>query len=194
MNISWWGKTFFLVSVQKNRSPNIELAIEPFSTPELKIRADIVVERKGADSTIKGKRFTISGPGEYEVEGIFVQNIDDSFYLIEAEGIILCHLGSYAQKEISADYLEIMNQADILIIPIEESKGLDSKTAAHLVLEIEPKIVLPVNSQKGKENGVANFLKEMGIKDQATIPKLNIKEKELSAKQGIEVIVLDVKS
>jgi len=194
MNISWGGKTFFLVSVQKNKNANIELAIEPFNDKEIKTKMDIVIEKKGTNPTIKGKSFTVSGPGEYEIEGVFIQNVDDFFYLIEAEGIVLCHLGNYVQKEVSADYLEIMNKADILIIPIEESNGLDSKTAVKLVREIEPKIVLPVNSGKEKENGVANFLKEMGIKDQGAISKLNIKGKEFLSKEGMEVVILDAKS
>lgn len=206
MNIIWHGQSFFRISVQKDRNSNIELAVEPFDKEgdlkAPKMKADIVIERESKSPNIEGNYFSISRPGEYEIGGVFIQRVpyskEKSFYLIEAEGISICHLGNYDQKDIDAEHLDMMSKTDILMIPVGGRGTLDSKEAAKLVSQIEPKIVIPMNYKipglKDKIEGVDEFLKVMGINSKEEFPKLNVKEKDLLTKEGTEVIILSTKS
>lgn len=202
MNIVWYGQSFFRISTQKDKNSNIELAVEPFDKKGdikvPKIKANIVIEKEGEGYDIGGDYFTISRPGEYEIGGVFIQEVsysrEGSFYLIETEGINICHLGNYNQKEIATDYLDMMSKTDILMIPVGGCETLNSKEAAKLVSQIEPKIVIPMDYKipglKDKAEDLKEFLKVMGIDSKEAIFKLNIKKKDLLMKEGTEVIIL----
>ncbi len=210
MNIVWYGQSFFRVSAQKDRNSNIELAIEPFSKEgdikAPKIKADVVIEKEGKSqsdlSNIEGDYFSISDPGEYEIGGVFIQKVsysrDKSFYLIEAEGIKICHLGSFDRKEVEGEYLDMISKTDILMIPVGGSVTINSKEAAKLSSQIEPKIVIPMNYRisglKEKMESAEEFLKVMGVGSKEKIPKLSVKERDFPSKEGMEVVVLSAKS
>ena len=80
------------------------------------------------------------------------------------------------------------------MIPVGGCETLDSKEAAKLVSQIEPKIVIPMDYKipgfKDKTEDLKEFLKVMGIDSKEAIFKLNIKKKDLLMKEGTEVIIL----
>lgn len=209
MNIIWHGQSFFRISFQKDKNSGIEVAVEPFGKEgdlkAPKMKADIVVEKEGKSGplNIEGKPFMISNAGEYEIGGVFVQRVSyspgKSFSLIESEGIKVCHLGGdFDQKDLDAEFMDMMSKTDVLMIPVGGNGRLDSKEAAKMVSQIEPKIVIPMSFKiagtKEKLEDVNEFLKVMGVDSKEEVPKLNIKEKDLPAKEGIEVVVLSPKS
>lgn len=121
--------------------------------------------------------FFIDGPGEYEIKDIFLQGIpagpQNTIYTIEAEGIRLCYLGNFDQKELTPDQLDKLGDTDILMVPAQMAK---------IVSQIEPRIVIPMGE------GVNKFLKEMGRKSVQSQPKLLIKKKDLP--QEMKIVVL----
>ncbi|MBI2041933.1 MAG: MBL fold metallo-hydrolase [Candidatus Nealsonbacteria bacterium] len=170
-------------------------------------------------SNIKGvasSPFLIKGPGEYEIKDIFVKGIpsyhdekpasaeavagkegkervQNTIYAIEAEGIKLCHLGDFGQKELTSEQIEQIGDVDILMVPVGGTFTLDAKGAAKVVSQIEPRIVIPMHyylpKLKIKIDGLEPFLKEMGQKSAEAQPKLLIKKKDFVAEET-KVVVL----
>lgn len=193
MNITWNGGTSFNLNTQKDKNSNIiDIAIEPVNS---KNKENIILLKsdKIATGQLKAgtKPFLISGPGEYEIGGVFVQSIDTQtkkpFYLIESEEITVCYISSLKQEDVNLE----LNNIDILIIDINGSSSDRAKEAAKIVAQVEPKIVIPMGYNNSKQ--LDEFLKVMGIEKQEEIPKLNIKNKDLSSREGVEVVILSSK-
>lgn len=209
MNIIWYGQSCFKII-----SNSLVIVTDPFdksiglSPP--RIQAEIVtISHPHYDhnniSAISGSPFIIDGPGEYEIKGTSIFGIlsfHDSeegrerglniIYLIETEGIKICHLGDFGQNQFSDQQLEAINQVDILFIPVGGKYTIGAPLASSLVSQIEPKIVIPMHYQlpglKIDLDKVDKFLKEMGLSQKEPVDKLTIKKKNLP--QETEVIVM----
>ena len=79
---------------------------------------------------------TVDGPGEYEMEDVFVTGVrtflDDertekkqfnTAFLFELDGFVICHLGDIG-KVPNSEQIEQLAQADILLLPIGGGNGL----------------------------------------------------------------------
>ena len=110
MQITWYGHSCFRL-----RSRGGTVVTDPYGDDIgyrlPRIRADIVtVTHEHPDhanvKALKGKPKVINGPGEYEIEGIFVigipgryqdtptqPGIRNTMYLFDLEGVTVCHLG-----------------------------------------------------------------------------------------------------
>ncbi len=208
MNIFWYGESYFRVSVQKEKSETVEVVIEPFGKDiglkRPKIKADILIEKEGVKyDNVDGKPFIISNPGEYEIGGVFIQKTSyapsRSFTFIEAEEIRVCHLGGdFDDKDIASEYIETISEADILMVPVGGQGSLDHKGAAAIIAQTEPKMVIPMNygliGSKVKRDDIKDFLKVMGVDKKEELPKLNIKERDLAGREGIEIVELNSKA
>ena len=206
MNIIWKGQSCFQITTSSGKDSQVSVFVDPF--PENiglrvpKIEADIMLANKDGDSVAKsvsGNSFLISGPGEYEVKEVFVQGISSSdnssvIYTIEAEGIRICHLGNFSQKELDPDQIDKIGEIDILMIPVGGGNSISSKEAMKIMSQIEPSIVIPMEYQipklKLKLEGLDKFLKTMGIKKIDALPKLSIKKKDIVAEEA-KIIVLE---
>jgi len=121
-------------------------------------------------------------------------------YIIEVEGISLCHLDSVGKEEIDS-ILDQIGKVDILMVPVGgphkdgniEIHTLNAEQAVNIVGEIEPRIVIPmyykIPKLEVKLDDVDKFLKAMGAQKTEVLPKLNIKKKDLP-NDGTKVILL----
>ncbi len=218
MQISWKGQACFYMVVSRGKDSQVKLVVDPFgeatglSLPSME--ADVVLvthdhedhnNRKG----VRGEPFVISNPGEYEVKGVFVRGIpsfhDDvlgkergqnTLYAIEGEGIKICHLGDFGQKELTPTQMEAIGDVDILLIPVGGVYTINGKEAQKVIGQLEPKIVIPMHyalpKLKYKLNSVDDFLHTMGAKKVEPQEKLVIKEKDLAAeREETEIVVLN---
>ncbi len=205
MNITWHGDSFFEIVSQKEKNNNVNIAIDCFSKSK-QTKADILILSDKSDfSNSEAKNcFMISSPGEYEVKDVFVKGIpqknNKTFYFIEAEGITLCHMGSFSEKELSPQQQEEINNVDILMIPTGGGSLLNSKEANQIISQVEPKIIIPMNyktkesSSKEKLETIDEFLKVMGVKNgEEKLPRLNIKAKDISSSEKTKIIILEHK-
>ncbi|MDO8600586.1 MAG: MBL fold metallo-hydrolase [bacterium] len=210
MVITWYGQSCF-----KLQSGELVGVIDPFGkeiglTPP-RFRADFLLithphfDHANKD-TIPESPFCIEGPGEYEVKGVTVRGIQtyhdasegkerglNTIYMIEMEGIKICHLGDFGEKEIRDETLEKIGDVDILLVPVGGHYTTDGEEAAKVVNKIEPRIVIPmhykISGLKVNLDSAEKFLKEMGAKGVDAEEKLVIKEKDLPQEET-RVIVL----
>ena len=216
MNIIWYGQSCFQISSSQGKNNHVSIIIDPFGGDiglklPRKLEADIVlVSHDHFDhnniKAVSGSPLVIKGPGEYDAKGVFIQGIsgyhDNSqgaergnvtIYIIEAEGMRICHLGDLGQKELSSDQLEKIGEVDILIIPVGGVYTIDADEAIKIMAQVEPKITIPMHYQtpklKIKLGGIDKFLKALGMKSLEPLPKLSIKKKDISSEEA-KIIVL----
>ncbi len=223
MQLSWKGQAcFHIIIAQRNGHEQVRLVIDPYDSsiglrmPSLE--ADIVLSThdhadhnnikgvKGPASPQGGDAFVITGPGEYEIKGVSIQGIssfhDDvegkergknTIYVIEAEGIRVCHVGDLGQSELTSEQVERMGNVDILFVPVGGVYTVGAKAAAQIVNQIEPRIVIPMHyflpNLRFKLEKVDAFLKEMGVKNAEPQAKLTLKVRDFISEET-KVILL----
>jgi hypothetical protein len=142
--------------------------------------------------------FVINGPGEYEIDGIFVYGFasegDDgqinTIFTTEIEGIRVCHLGALANPSLDPKTIEDIGGVDVLFVPIAGGPVLSPKDAAKLATSFEPKIVIPVMTEgKEGEEALKAFAKEIGGSIDSRVDKLTLKRKDIEGKED-KVIIL----
>ncbi|HMS93351.1 MAG TPA: MBL fold metallo-hydrolase [Candidatus Saccharibacteria bacterium] len=143
----------------------------------------------------------LEGPGEYEVSDFSIRGIPavrhldaeggpllSTMYRIEVGGVSVAVLGNIASK-LSEDQLEGIGVVDMVIIPVGGGGyTLDATSAASLVRQIEPKVVVPVHyadatlKYEVPQDTLETFTKELGapieetakykVKSSASIPEV----------------------
>ena len=217
MQIIWKGQACFHITTQRGKQDQVKILIDPFED-SLGLRlppqeADIVlVTHSHFDhnnvKAAKGDPFVIDSPGEYEAKGVFVQGIktfhDDvqgkerglnTVYTLSTEGITLCHMGDFGQKELTPEQVEQIGQVHVLMIPVGGTYTISGKEAGKIISQIEPAMVIPMHyalpKVKAKLAPVSEFLQAMGKKDLQAQTKLILKEKDVEReKEEAEIVVL----
>ena len=213
MKIIWHGQSCFRI-VTKDTT----IITDPFGK-EIGLKpphfeADIViVSHDHPDhnniSALRGTPFVVDSPGEYDLKGVFVWGIDsfhdakegkerglNTIFIIEAEGMRLCHLGDFGQRELTDEQLEKIGEIDILMIPVGGVYTINSEEAAGVINQIEPKIVIPMHYKilglNIKLQGVDAFLKEIGTEEKQVVEQLVIKKNDLPKEEEMKVIVMKI--
>lgn len=134
---------------------------------EAKARADIVLSPKllpsenGYPLPKEGEPFLIPGPGEYEIKGVkirgFVAN-KTPFYLIQMEKISIAFLNGLT-RALSDEEINKLGLVDILLTPTAGGGDFGPGKAAEMITQLEPKIIIPIASDKVS---LETFLKELG--------------------------------
>ena len=189
------------------------LAFNPISKDSklktAKFGADVVLssinhpDMNGADQVTFGEKkpFSITGPGEYEVKGVFIKgfgsasNYDgekriNTIYSVALEGMNICFLGAIDQEALPKEADEGVDNIDILFVPIGGGGVLDASKAYKLAVSLEPKLIIPMHyGDIGNKDALKIFLKEAGENPKPE-PKLTLKKKDLEGKDA-EVVVLE---
>jgi len=215
MQIIWYGQSCFEIITTPAKNSQVRIVIDPFSeeiglkAPKLEADILLVTHNHHDHNNVKavsGSPFLISGPGEYEIRNIFIQGIaswhdnsrgqergENTIYIIETEDLKLCHLADLGQKELFEEQLEKIGEVDILMIPIGGTYTISAREALKIMSQIEPKITIPMHYQvpklKLKLDGIDKFLKSLGIKSIAPLPKLTVKKKDIPAEEA-KIVVL----
>src|SRR3989344_1604423 len=212
MVITWYGQSCF-----KIQSGETVVFTDPFNkeiglTPP-RGQADIVtVSHSHFDhnncESLSGEPLVIEGPGEYEAKKVEVKGVlswhDDkegkerganTIYVIEIEGVKICHLGDLGQSKLTAEQVEKIDGVDILMVPVGGTYTIDGETAVDIINQVEPRIVIPMHYKipglTAKLDGVDVFLKEMGAPKKEAVDKLTLKKKDLPEEEP-EVIVMKI--
>ena len=145
--------------------------------------------------------FIVSGPGEYEIKGIFIKGFlarskyggeerINTIYSVSLENMNLCFLGALSTPELPAEIKEALGDIDIVFLPIGGEGVLTAAEANKLATALEPKMIIPMHFEGvGDKKALTTFLKEAGSEDVKPAEKLTIKKKDLEGKEG-DVVVL----
>jgi len=154
---------------------------------------------------VKGDPRQIRGPGEYEIGGTFVTGIasfhDDkkgqtrgknTIYIIEMDGITLCHLGDLGHP-LDSHLVEEIGDTGILFLPVGEVSTISVDTAIEIVRQLEPAIVIPMHYKTqaftGNLSPVDKFLDKMRLRGIEPKNKLSVTSSSLPS--STQVILLN---
>lgn len=199
MDITWLGLSCFRI-----RGSQAVIVTDPFP-PGLgytlgKQTADIVTvshqhPSHSYDQGISGEHRLLTGPGEYEISGVLILGIaayhdavkgqsrgKNIVYLMEIDGVAVCHLGDIGHV-LSDEQVEEMGNVDILMLPVGGVSTINAAMAAEIIRKLEPKVVLPMHYKTPKTDRelepVENFLKEMGLGQVESRPKFSVSKSNL---------------
>ncbi|MFH1181248.1 MAG: MBL fold metallo-hydrolase [bacterium] len=215
MQIIWHGQSCFQIIANPVKNGSVKIVIDPFSEglglkmPKLEADILLVTHSHSDHNNVKGvggDNFLIQGSGEYEVKEVYVQGIkafhdekegkergETTIYIIETEGLRVCHLGDFGQKELKEEQLEKIGDIDILMIPVGGVYTISAKDALRVMSQIEPKITIPMHYQlpklKVKLGGLEEFLKAAGLKSIVPEPKLSVRKKDIPDEEA-KIVVL----
>jgi L-ascorbate metabolism protein UlaG (beta-lactamase superfamily) len=207
VELTWYGMSCFRM-VERGLAT---VVTDPFDAsvglPSPKLRADVITVSHDAPghnhlSAVKGERRVITGAGEYEIGGVFITGIamdvpkaangrPNTLYVFDFEGLTVAHLGDLAFVP-SQPQIEDLGAVDVALVPVGGGSALTPSQAAEVISLIEPKIVVPMHYQTGKETlklgPAARFLSEMGIGQLEPIEALKIAKSALS--EETQVVLL----
>lgn len=180
MEITWYGLSCFRLTGRGQASIITDPYDDKLGLPPLKIRGDVVTVSHNSPGHnnaegISAKRRTLTGPGEYEIGGVFVtgiatnednESLANVLFLFDFGDLTIAHLGDMAEVP-NQTKIEALEQVDVLLVPVGGGNSLNAAQAAELVSMLEPHIVIPMHYElpglKPELDGVDRFLKEMGV-------------------------------
>lgn len=144
---------------------------------------------------VKPEYQVVRGPGEYELHDVFITGIRtyhdaekgakhgyNTIYLVEMEGIVICHLGDLGHP-LSEEQTEAISDCDVLLVPAGGGDVIAPEQAAELIAQVEPKIVIPMRyatANGDKDLGqLEPFAKRLGVEVSETLGKLTIRHSDL---------------
>jgi L-ascorbate metabolism protein UlaG (beta-lactamase superfamily) len=196
MEITWYGLSCFrlvergLAAVVTDPYDHQVAGYEP-----LKLRADIVTISHDAPghnnaAAVKGKSHVITGPGEFEIGGVFITGVQtnghskrtseeprNTLYVFDYEGVTVAHLGDLDRVP-SQTEIEALGNVHVALVPVGGGGGLAAAKAVEVISQLEPGIVIPMHYGTPASNlklaDVNKFLKEMGLGDITPQPSLKV--------------------
>ncbi|MCX6045249.1 MAG: MBL fold metallo-hydrolase [Chloroflexi bacterium] len=188
MDITWYGLSCFRI-----RENGATVICDPYDKSVgltlPKMRADIITVSHNqpghnAVDKVQGEARVLRGPGEYEVNNIFITGATtyhrkqahgvgerNVVFFFEFGDITVGHLGDLGELPTQSEIEELnLSEVDILIVPIGGGATLDPTHAVEVIGLFDPKIVIPMHYQQpglAPEIGanletLEKFLKEFG--------------------------------
>ncbi len=191
MHISWLGQTTIKLQT-KNQDKDVIILIDAYKPKKgdfpRNFSPDIALFSQGQDNsaTISPDSFIVDSLGEMEVKNVMIYSLPgfegSVIYKLNAENLNMVHLGRL-KKPLENSEMEKIMSPDILFIPVGGGESyLDAKTAAQLANTLEARIIIPIAYNCDTDPDVAPitaFIKELGLKPEATEKKFIIKKRDL---------------
>ena len=213
MEITWYGHSCFRLTERSMAT----VVVDPFDSKAicyspLKLKADIVTVSHDAPGhnhadAVKGTSHVITGPGEFEIGGVFITGVQtdatpaakkggsqvrNTLYVFDYDGITVAHLGDLRLVPTQTE-VEALGTVNIALVPVGGGGGLNAAKAAEVVSLLEPNVVVPMHYStpevKVNLDALGKFLKEMGLGKQESQPSLKMSRSSLP--DETRVVVLD---
>lgn len=213
MDITWYGLSCFRI-----RENGVTVVCDPFDKSVGKImprvKADIVTVshgRPGHNSVerVSGTPKILDGPGEYEVNNVFVTGLTtyhrrgtasanerNVIYFLDFGGFTVGHLGDLGEVPSQSEIEELnLGEIDILMVPVGGGETLDPTRAVDVIGMFEPKLVAPMHFQDPELTAkwaqdlepVDNFLRALGAT--APEPQTMLRVSKTSLPEETEVVL-----
>jgi L-ascorbate metabolism protein UlaG (beta-lactamase superfamily) len=216
MEITWYGHSCFRLTERSMAT----VVTDPFDHKTigynlLKLKADIVTVSHDAPGhnhleAVKGAQHTITGPGEFEIGGVFITGVQtdgpgkkskdivrNTLYVFDYDGITVAHLGDLKQVPSQAE-VEALGTVNVALVPVGGGGGLNAAKAAEVVSLLEPNIVVPMHyatpDAKVTLDALNKFLKEMGLSATAVEKQASLKVTRSSLPDETRVVTLEYQS
>jgi len=222
MELTWYGHSCFRIIERGMAAVVTDPFDDSLGYPSLRLKADIVTVSHDAPGHnnlegVKGEKRAITGPGEYEIGGVFITGIAtgqgngseksdkkrkadeegrrNTLYLFDFDGLTVCHLGDLDHVPTQAQ-IEALGSVNVALVPVGGGGGLNASQAAEVISLIEPGIVIPMHyktsAAASKLDPVGKFLKEMGL---GTLkPEASLKLTKSDLPDETHVVLLEFKS
>ncbi len=202
MIITHHGASCLKISAKTQDGKDVVLVANPFDSKKIgiklpRIKADVVLISDSSDPIYNnfksinsnGDRspVIIDEPGEYEIEGMAIHGVKDAedesiVYRVEIERIVVGLIGSMKNSSgLSDAQTEVLQNTDILALPIGGSVVMDMKQARDVVNQLQPRVVIPIFYKvpnikiDGISGNPSEFIqKELGIKSDEVSDKFKI--------------------
>lgn len=211
MEITWYGHSCFRLTERSMAS----VVTDPYDNTTigydaLKLKADIVTVSHDAPGhnytkAVKGTSHVITGPGEFEIGGVFITAVQtnghdkkdngelrNTLYVFDYDGITVAHLGDLKQVPTQTQ-VEALGAVNVAIVPVGGGGGLNAAKAAEVISLLEPNIVIPMHyatkDVKLNLDSLDKFLKEMGLS--ASTPEASLKLTRTGLPEETHVVVLE---
>lgn len=210
MEITWYGQSCFRMTERAT----LAVVTDPYSAgaglEPPKLKADVVTisrdhpRHNNVNAVIGAQRGDvrkITGPGEYEMGGVFITGVamrpekksadqKCTVYAFNFDGLSVAHLGglSFVPTQSQIDALETI---DVLLVPISGDDELNPAQAAEVISMIEPSVVVPMGYGPKSKDSLNKFLKEMGLTNPQTQEVLKVTRSSLP--EDTQVILLEMK-
>jgi L-ascorbate metabolism protein UlaG (beta-lactamase superfamily) len=215
MEITWFGHSCFRLTERGMASVVTDPYDDSVGYPQLRLKADIVTvshEAPGHNNldAVKGEKRSLTGPGEYEIGGVFITGIPTSraeskntgsqvrsntIYMFDYDGLTVCHLGDLDHVPTQAQ-IEALGAVNVALVPVGGGAGLNAAQAAEVISLIEPSIVIPMHyrTDGGSQalEPVSKFLKEMGLG--SVNPEPAVKVSKSSLPDETHVVLLEART
>jgi len=212
MEITWYGHSCFRITERGMAT----VVTDPYDHQsvgykELSLKADIITISHDAPghsfiNAVKGAKWHIDGPGEYEIGGVFLTAVPagkhdqngngrNMVYVLDYDGITVGHLGDLKTVPTRKD-VDAFGKIDVLLVPVGGGESLSAAKAAEVVNLIEPGIVIPMHystkDSKVKLDSLSGFLKQIGMSDHIA-PEESLKVTVREIPEETKVVVLKYK-
>ncbi len=193
-DIEYKGGNSIIISTKKTTAV-IDPKLSVVGLKDLKTK-DAVEIATEARFSVGGEeaRLTIEGPGDYEIGDFSIHGIPairhldteateplSTMYRIEVGDIRIALIGNIAPK-LSEDQQEEIGLVDILVLPVGGGGyTLDATSAAAIVRQIDPKMVIPVHyadrevTYEVPQDTLETFTQELAAPVEAGVTKLKVK-------------------
>ena len=215
MEITWFGHSCFRLMERGMASVVTDPYDESLGYQALKLKADIVTVSHDAPGhsnleAVRGEKRALTGPGEYEIGGVFITGIpmartqteskkkkgetdskSNTVFLFDYDGLTVCHLGDLDHVPTQSQ-IEDLGTVSVLLVPVGGGGGLNAAQAAEVISLIEPSIVVPMHYKTPettlKLDPLGKFLKEMGLGTVKAEDTLAVKKSSLPDETHVVVL------
>jgi L-ascorbate metabolism protein UlaG (beta-lactamase superfamily) len=212
MEITWYGHSCFRLTERGMAS----VVADPYDHKvvgysALHLKSDIVTISHAAPGhnqidAVKGASHVITGPGEFEIGGVFITGIQtdgagaarkgkeqfrNTLYVFDYDGLTVAHLGDLRQVPTQSE-VEALGTVNVGLIPVGGGGGLNAAKAAEVISLLEPDIVIPMHyatsAAKVQLDSLNKFLKEMGLGKQESQPSLKVTRSSLPEETHVAIL------
>jgi len=180
----------------------IDLGLKSIAKP-----GDIALFTSIHTDPVQPAKVVIDQPGEYEVSGVSIYGIPARAHIDEAgkKNAIMYKLviddmrilvTGHIYPELSDAQLEKIGIIDIMFVPVGgNGYTLDGIGALKIAKKVDPKVVIPTHYDMSSVNlpiiqqPLEEALKAMSMEIRETVPKLKIKQSDLT--EGMQLIVIE---
>lgn len=210
VEITWLGHACF-----RFRSRDATIVTDPFSSegwgyPPLATTADLVTvshdhPHHAHVDAVAGNPRVIHGPGEYELRGVMLAGVRtrckaadgqipqaNTVFVLKLEDLTVCHLGDLGQA-LTAEHLDVMQNCDVLCVPVGGHCTIDATQAAAVIAQIEPRIIIPMHFATPGSEGVPlesadRFCREMAATSASPQARLNVTAASLPSEPTVVLL------